>query len=160
MKGLMICIAVIASAGAAMAAPRPSAVPVPPLRAAVEAHLAAISARDMDALLPTLTGGDSLTMIAPNGHKFDTRRQYVDFHRQWFAAKDDGKLEVIEIARIIESPALGHALIRYRYNSRDQAGKTQAAVSWLALTFALEKDSWRLIFDQNTFIDSRISSGD
>lgn len=94
-------------------------------------------------------------MIAPNGYKFDTRQQYVDFHRNWFAAKDDGKLEVLAIARIIESPALGHALIKYRYNSRDQAGKTQAIVSWLALTFVLEKDSWRLVFDQNTLIDNQ-----
>ena len=51
-----------------------------------------VAARDMNALLPTLTGGDDLTMIAPNGHKFDTRQQYIDFHRQWFATNDDGRL--------------------------------------------------------------------
>jgi len=94
-------------------------------------------------------------MIAPNGYKFDTRQQYIDFHRQWFATKDDGKFDVIEIARTIESPALGHALVKYRYSSKDQTGKTQATVSWLALTFALEKGGWRLVFDQYTLIDSR-----
>ncbi len=125
----------------------------PPFRAAVEAHLDAIAARDMDALLPTVTGGNDLTMIAPNGFKFDTRQQYVDFHRQWFATKDDGKFER-EIVRLLESPALGHALIRYRYSSKDEGGKPRSTVSWLALTFALEGGRWRLVFDQNTLIEA------
>ena len=125
----------------------------PPFRAAVEAHLDAIAARDMDALLPTLTGGNDLTMIAPNGFKFDTRQQYIDFHRQWFATKDDGKFER-EVVRLIESPALGHALIRYRYSSKDESGKPRTTVSWLALTFALEGARWRLVFDQNTLIEA------
>jgi ketosteroid isomerase-like protein len=134
------------------ATPQSSSAPAPPFRAAVEAHLAAIAARDMEALLPTLTGGNDLTMIAPNGYKFDTRQQYVDFHRQWFATKDEGKFDG-EIVRMIESPALGHALIKYRYSSKDDAGKSRTTVSWLALTFALESGSWRLVFDQNTLID-------
>jgi ketosteroid isomerase-like protein len=136
------------------AAPRSSAAPAPPFRAAVEAHLAAIAAREMDGLLPTLTGGNDLTMIAPNGYKFDTRQQYIDFHRQWFATKDEGKLAA-EIVRLIESPALAHALIKYRYSSRDKAGKTQVINSWLTLTFALEEGTWRLVFDQNTLLDPR-----
>ncbi len=126
--------------------------PPPPLRPAVEAHLAAVSARNMDALLPTLTDGENLFMITPNGHRFDTRRQYIDFHRQWFASNDGGKLEP-EIIRIIETPGLGHAFIRYRYSFKDVAGKEQSMESWLALTFALENSSWRLVFDQNTLIE-------
>jgi ketosteroid isomerase-like protein len=145
---------VIVATGAAI--PQSSSAPAPPFRAAVEAHLAAIAARDMAALLPTITGGRELTMIAPNGYKFDTREQYVDFHRQWFATKDDGKLDP-EIVRLIESPALGHALIRYRYSSKDEAGKARATVAWLALTFALEDGSWRLVFDQNTLIDAAVA---
>lgn len=125
----------------------------PTFRAAVEAHLAAVAARDMDRLLPTLTRGSDLVMIAPNGFKWDTRQQYVDFHRQWFATADDGRLTT-EIVHLIESPALGHALIKYRYTSRDASGRTPAQVidSWLALTFAWEDGSWRLVFDQNTQI--------
>jgi ketosteroid isomerase-like protein len=129
----------------------PKSPALPPFRAAAQAHLAAISARNMDALLPTLTSGDALTMIAPNGHKFDTRQQYIDFHKQWFAAPDEGKLEA-QIVSVTESPALAHALIKYRYTSRDASGKQQSTLSWLALTFALENGSWRLVFDQNTLI--------
>jgi hypothetical protein len=135
------------------AVPRSSHRVAPPFRAAVEAHLAAISARDMDRLLPTLTGRHGLTMIAPNGHKLDTRQQYIDFHRRWFATKDEGRFES-EIVRVIESAAMGHALIRYRYSSKDEIGKARTTVSWLALTFALEGGRWRLVFDQNTLIDA------
>ena len=84
----------------------PAPLSIPPFRPAVEAHLAAVSARDMGALLPTLTTGVELTMIAPNGFKFDAREQYVVFHRQWFATTDVGRLTT-EIVRLIESAALG-----------------------------------------------------
>jgi ketosteroid isomerase-like protein len=121
----------------------------PSFRDAVEGHLAAIARRDLDALQPTLTEGKELTMIGPDGHKWDTREQYVEFHRGWFAAKDDGKLEPT-IVRVIETPALGHALIKYRYTSRGASGQTQTTVAWLALAFAMEHGRWRLVFDQNT----------
>jgi len=106
--------------------------------------------------LPTLTSGNDLPMLAPNGYKFDTKQQYIDFHRQWFAAKDDGKLDA-RVVRVIESPALSHALIRSRYSSKHKAGKVQTSETWLALTFALENGSWRLVADQNTPIDAKLA---
>ena len=151
MKSLIVLIAAAALVGAGGADRRSASASAPSFRTGVETHLATIAARDLDALLPTLTGGNELTMIAPNGVKFDTRQQFVDFHRQWFAAKDDGKL-AFEIVRLVESPALGQALIKYRYSFKDGAGAQQVSNSWLALTFALEQGSWRLVFDQNTLI--------
>jgi ketosteroid isomerase-like protein len=139
---------VIALIGASCQTPSPGP---PPFEQAVKEHLAAIIARDMDALVPTLTGQNALTMIAPNGARLETRQQFIDFHRQWFATNDDGKYEW-EIVRLIESPALGHALIKYRYTSKDSAGAQQVMDSWLALTFAVEDGRWRLVFDQNTMI--------
>jgi hypothetical protein len=138
------CIAAASLAGCAAVSE------TPPFRPTVEAHLAAISARNMDALLPTLTTGEDLTMIAPNGYRWETRQQYVDFHRQWFATPDQGKL-AYEIVDTVESPALSHALIQYRYSSKD-IPEAQASPAWLALTFALEEGAWRLVFDQNTGI--------
>jgi ketosteroid isomerase-like protein len=146
-------------AAAALAGPNVAPPPLPPsFRSGVETHLAAISKRDMTALLPTLTSGTDLTMIAPNGMKFDTRQQFVDFHRQWFAAKDNGTL-TFEIVRLVESPVLGHALIKYRYSSKDKEGSAQTSDSWLALTFALENGTWRLVFDQNTLIAAQTGRG-
>jgi hypothetical protein len=57
--------------------------------------------------------------------------------------------------RVLESPVLAHALVRYRYSSSDNTGNAQVMVSWLALSFALENGRWRLVFDQNTLIEPR-----
>jgi ketosteroid isomerase-like protein len=120
----------------------------PPFRPAVEAHLSAIASRNMEALIPTITTGEDLVMIAPNGMIWETRQQYVDFHRQWFASPDGGKLDY-EIVHTVESPQLSHALIRYTYTT---TAHPQSEPTWLALTFALEEGAWRLVFDQNTSI--------
>ena len=130
-----------------------SSATVPVFRTALDAHLAAISTRNLDALLPTITDGKNLPMISPSGYKFDTRQQFVDFHRQWFAADDKGKLD-FEVVQVIETPKLAHALVKYRYTSTGKDGKIQSKDNWLALTFALENKSWRLVFDQNTAIPS------
>src|SRR5262245_11416125 len=78
----------------------------PPLRPAVETHLQAVRTRNFDALLPTITGGSDLGMILPSGVQYTTRAQYLDFHRQWFASKDNGRFDP-EIVHLIESPRLG-----------------------------------------------------
>jgi len=121
----------------------------PPLRPVVETHLHAVRTRNLDALVPTLTGGSALWMIAPNGLESTTRAQYVDFHRQWFARNDNGQFDP-EIVHLVESPRLGHVLIKLRYRATAPSGAVQNTVSWLALTFALEDGGWRLVFDQST----------
>ena len=101
----------------------------PAFRPTLEAHLAAISSRNLDALLPTLTRGTDLILLMPDGTKLDTRQQFVDLHREWFASKDEGKWEG-EIVRTRESAELAHALIRYRYSSRQSDGRTRISESW------------------------------
>jgi ketosteroid isomerase-like protein len=114
-------------------------------RETVAAHVAAIEARDLDALLATVTTGDSLTLIFPQGTTFHTRQEYVDFHREWFT--DTGwRMEMEPISTTVHGD-LGIALVRTTYT--DDAGPRQAM---LALTFAHGHDGWRLVFDQNTRI--------
>ena len=111
----------------------------------VAAHIAAIQARDLDALLATVTTGDSLTLIFPQGTTFHTRQEYVDFHEEWFA--DTGwSMEIEPVSSTVRGD-LGIALVRTTYT--DDAGPRQAM---LALTFAHGRDGWRLVFDQNTRI--------
>jgi ketosteroid isomerase-like protein len=123
----------------------------PPLRPAVEAHLQAVRTRNLGALLPTVTGGSDLRMIVPGGFQYTTKAQYVDFHRKWFASNDNGRFDP-EIVHLVESPRLGHALIKLRYRATATGGAVQDTLSWLALTFALEDGAWRLVFDQTTLI--------
>jgi ketosteroid isomerase-like protein len=137
----------------AFAAPKAAA--AMDLRHTVQAHFDAVAARDMNALLPTLTDGDALTLIFPDGSKIDTRRQFVDFHRKWFADRRwhwHG-----EVVSVIERGDLAHVLARYRYDSVDDRGQPKHSASWLTLVFAREQGHWHLVFDQNTRLPEKTS---
>lgn len=120
-------------------------------RRTLDAHLAAVSGRDLEALLPTLTSRPELTLLMPDGTKLDTRQQFIDLHREWFASKDDGKWEG-EVVRVVEAEDQAVALVRYRYSSRGSDGAMHTSTRWLTLTFAHENGRWGLVFDQNTTI--------
>ena len=129
--------------------------PTPTLRPVVEAHLRAVRTRNLDDLLPTITSGNELRMIAPDGSQSTTRAEYVAFHRRWFASNDKGEF-MPQIVHLVESPRLGHVLIRLRYRAMAPTGAVREDVSWLALTFALEDRTWRLVFDQSTLIQPAV----
>jgi ketosteroid isomerase-like protein len=135
---LAACLAVASPASA-----QPSA-----FRATLDAHLAAIQNRDLAALIPTLTERPELTLIMPTGDKLDTRQQFIDLHRDWFADKDAGQWQG-EVVQVVEASDQAVALIRYRYGPR---GAKEVSVSWLTLTFARDGGRWGLVFDQNTRI--------
>ncbi len=127
---------------------------IPPFRPAVEAHLAALKAHDMEALMPTLTSGNSLLMMDDSGIRSETLQEYIDYQRQWFASNVGSTIEP-EILDVMESPAFGHALVHYRYSTPGPAGETQTLESWLTLTFDLENGSWRLSMRSETLKDPR-----
>lgn len=147
-----LVVAALLLSGAAPARAQEETQPFVP---ALEAHLEAVVAHDMDALLPTLTRGEALTMITPEGNRLSTKEQYIDFHRQWFAADDDQEELDFEIVSVVESSELSHALMRIRYVFTDPAGEKQNYTGWLTLTFALEDGRWALVFDQNTGINEQ-----
>jgi hypothetical protein len=126
----------------------------PPFRPAVEAHLAALKAHDMEALLPTLTSGNSLLMMDDNGIRSETLQEYLEYQRRWFADNIGSTIEP-EILDVMETFAFGHALVRYRYTVPGAAGQAQTLESWLTLTFDLENGSWRLTMRSETLHDPR-----
>jgi ketosteroid isomerase-like protein len=151
-KATPIAAAAIAAAVLAGPASALAQEEVQPFVDALEAHLDAVVTHDMEALLPTLTSGEELTMITPDGTRLTTKQQYIDFHRQWFAADDDQEELDFEIVSVVESSELSHALMRIRYLYTGPAGDQQSYTGWLTLTFALEDGRWALVFDQNTGI--------
>lgn len=119
----------------------------PPFEPALSAHLAAIEARDLEAFKATITSGDDLEVIFPNGEVLASTSEVIAFHEEWFADPDwrwDG-----EVVKTEAGADMAYALVRYDYrDTPDGAPRT----SWLALIFGLEDDEWRLIHDQNTRI--------
>lgn len=112
------------------------------------AHVQAIRSRDLDGLLETITTGDHLALIFPNGRMSETRQAYVDFHRQWFA--EQGWTMQMEPVSLLVRNELAIALMRTTYTDEDGSRR-----GLLALTFAWEQGRWRLVFDQNTRIDEK-----
>jgi ketosteroid isomerase-like protein len=121
-------------------------------RETLEKHLAAVQGRDLKALEETLTRGDKLILIFNGGEKLNTRQQFIDFHKTWFSENNwQWKPEVLQV---IETPGLAHVLLKYTYSWTDKENKPKQSESFLALTFAKEKDGWGLVFDQNTKIQT------
>lgn len=106
-------------------------------------HVDAIRSRDLDGLLATVTSGDSITLIFPNGSVTHTLREYTDFHRRWFA--DPGwRLDLQPFVSRVHGD-FGVALFHSTYS--DATGPSHGLVS---LTFSRQANGWRLVFDQNT----------
>lgn len=121
------------------------------LRATLDRHLAAIEARDLDALLDTVTTGEALTLILPDGRVLSTREQYRRLHVDWFA--EDGWRMLFEVRDVREFGDTGIALVHYLSQQRqDDGGYATRREALLSLVFAREQGEWRLVYDQNTVV--------
>jgi len=120
----------------------------PDFRAALDNHLKMVTSRDLEGFKATLTKGDDLKVIFPNGSELPSTKDVVEFHTEWF--KDKDWIMDPEVVKVIEGSDMATALTKYTY--RDNADGPPR-YSWLVLVFALEGGEWRLVHDQNTRID-------
>lgn len=120
-------------------------------RDTLERHVAAIQSRDYQGIVDTITTGEELVLIFPNGERYETREQFLAFHREWFADRD--WVMVLEPVKVWEGRDYGYALYRTSYDP-DGAGPTPGRPAYLSLGFRLEQGQWRLVHDQNTRIET------
>lgn len=110
-------------------------------------HIRAVQARDLAALESTITSGDQLTLILPNGTQTATRQAYIDFHKEFFATKT-WTLQFEPVGRVVGSD---FAVLTTKSLYQDTVdGKPYRSRSWVTFTFRKEAGQWRLIHDQNT----------
>lgn len=148
---VLFSLAACAGGGAAGGADQPTGPTGASLRATLDAHLAAIQARDLDALMATVTSGLQLTLILPNGAVLRSREEYRQLHVEWFA-EQDWKM-VFEVLEVRELGDAGVGLVKYQAQALQPDGTFQTRrEALLSLMFAREAGSWRLVFDQNTVI--------
>lgn len=119
----------------------------PDFRKALEHHLDAVSNRNLQGIEETVIANPDLSLIFPNGRLVSTRREFIDFHREWF--KDLNWIYDAKIEKVVEGPGVSFALVRYSYQDSIDDPAREA---WLTLIFQLESGSWRLVHDQNTSI--------
>src|SRR5688572_29332655 len=90
-------------------------------------------------------------MIGPDGQKFDTKKVFMEFHKNWFAKSNwewEGNILATE-----RSDSLGYALIQYQFVQKDTSGNMLFQDhEYLVLIFKNSADGWQLVHDQNTGI--------
>ncbi len=101
--------------------------------------------------MATVTAGETLLTVLPNGKKLDGRQAYRDLHADWFA-DPTWRMQLEEVHRQVRSDT-AVVLLRYGYWRREADGREALARNaWLTLVFAREDGQWRLVYDQNTTI--------
>jgi uncharacterized protein (TIGR02246 family) len=115
--------------------------------AAFAEHVRAVQARDLSALERTITSGEQLTLILPNGEQTATRQAYLDFHKEFFASKT-WTIRFDPISRIV-GPDFAVLTTKSLYQDMED-GKAIRSRSWVTFTFRKEAGQWRLVHDQNT----------
>ncbi|WP_149194320.1 YybH family protein [Luteimonas suaedae] len=122
-----------------------------PLRETLDRHLQAIQARDLEALMATVTDGEALTLILPNGKVLTTREEFRQLHVDWFA-EDDWRMR-FQVRQVRAFGDTGIALVHYLSQQRQHDGSyATRREALLSLVFAREQGEWRLVYDQNTVV--------
>jgi ketosteroid isomerase-like protein len=117
---------------------------------ALASHLHAINTRNWLEFERTLTGGETLTFVAPNGRTTTTTEAFKAAMKSWFADKDwSWQLEPIGLSA---GASTGVAVYSVTYNDKDQHGKPYEMKYVLSLVFAREGNEWKLVHDQNTLL--------
>lgn len=115
----------------------------------LDVHLKAINTSNIEELEPTVA--ENVSMIAPDGTKFDTKKVFMDFHKNWFTQSNwEWKGNILTTA---SSDSMGYALIQYQFVQKDSLGNTLFQDhDYLVLIFKNSVDGWQLVHDQNTGI--------
>ncbi|WP_335934368.1 YybH family protein [Streptomyces sp. PTD5-9] len=113
---------------------------------ALDRHLAAIAARDLDAYLDTVH--DEAVYILPNGRTVTGAEEVRAFHRGWFQDPDWTMETELTSTRVHRDTAV--AVLRVDYRDLDQDGRPYRLDYLLSLVFARTDGRWLLVHDQNT----------
>jgi len=145
---MRLAVLLLLLAGCAEAPPPTEPTPARSFEETVAVHLEAISGRDLDTLLDTVS--DSLIVIFPDGSTVENRQAYEDFHVEWFA--DSTWTMSFERLSEVVTDDMGTALVRWTLNDDTPRSGRQALLS---LTFRVKDGAWRLVHDQNTAIETK-----
>lgn len=111
-------------------------------------HLDAIQNKDYEAFASTVTTGDSIMFILPNGKYFESTATFHELIKGWFA--ETGWHFNYKIMRKFVGTDLATALLLVSYDEDDRNGKPYHIDHFLNLIFQKENGEWRLVHDQNT----------
>ncbi|MEW9556451.1 SgcJ/EcaC family oxidoreductase [Nonomuraea sp. NPDC050783] len=114
---------------------------------ALDAHLKAIEARDLEGYLATVH--QDVTLVLPNGKLLRGAEEIAAYHRAWFS-DHDWSLRA-ETVRVETAGDAAFALLSVVYDDLDPDGKPYQKLYYLTLYFVRSDERWLLVHDQNTF---------
>ena len=110
---------------------------------ALEEHIAAISAHDIDRFVATLARGYKPRAIGPSDTVIEGTQSLRATHAEWFSSRD-WTFRPREVWRH-EGSDMGIALFDVAYDEPEGAHRF-----FLSLVFVRENGGWRFLYDQNT----------
>ena len=111
-------------------------------------HISAIEKKDLASFESTITKGDKLTFILPDGTFFEDTATYRKLLKGWFA--EGGWTFTPEVLQVEETSEMGTVLLKVLYHEDDRNGKPYDLEHYLYLVFKKQGDGWFLVHDQNT----------
>jgi ketosteroid isomerase-like protein len=121
-------------------------------RESLQAHLAAIEARDLDAFAATLSD-DTIVLITADGRLVRRVTDVLAMHEAWFR-DPHWRLHATEV-HVEEGPGMGSALLRLDYRDESPGRPPVREQSYLTLIFRQRGARWVLVQDQNTPVKER-----
>jgi uncharacterized protein (TIGR02246 family) len=115
--------------------------PQAPFEPALAAHLAAIPARDLPALLATVA--EEVTLILPSGKLVEGKAAFRALHEEWFAERG-WTMSFKELRRTVTRD-LALVLVETDYREGDQRARNYLTLVWKRIG-----NRWLLVHDQNT----------
>ncbi len=115
----------------------------------LQRHMQAIIEKDLVSYEDTIHA-TNITLVLPNGKLIQTRDEFVQFNRDWFADRD-WKLSY-EVVKTVETSEMSFAVLLIHYDDLDSEGLPYHQDYYLHLVFVNENGHWLLTYDQNTFI--------
>lgn len=118
---------------------------------AMQRHLDAVSNRDLPVLKSTLSQDSSMILILPQSKVMTTAREFLDYHRDWFAVGEwtfDTKILSIEVGT-----THGFAVVEVMYREPERNGEPYYNKLIVSYDLRLEGGEWKIVKDHACSIE-------
>ena len=124
----------------------------------IDIYTKSILNRDLKTLLTTVTDNDTLLFFSTDGTLFHTRKEYVDYHVEWFNEKD-WTLSFKTIA-VSDGADYGFVNVLFNYRNLLTDGRYFDMESYMTLIFRKENGAWKVTEDIRTPVSRKFLNKD
>lgn len=121
---------------------------------AMENHLNAVSKRNINDLMATLSPDDEMTLILPQSEIIDSKEGFIEYHRKWF--EDQSWTFEYKILKLKAGTYFSIAVVEVLYKEPERNGKPY--FNRMIVSYVLEKKQgkWCVIKDHASSIEKGV----